>query len=65
MNREIRVVVEIAEQRNREAIEPFRPAGKNKIPAHNARAIGLDQDGLPGKCKRTGRYGQAEKLASC
>jgi hypothetical protein len=44
MNRKIGIVMEIAEQSDRETIQPLRPTWQKKILAHNARTIRFEQD---------------------
>src|ERR1019366_1065132 len=65
MNRKIWVVMEIAEQGDGEAVQPFRPARQEKILAHNARTVRLQQEGIPGKRDGASGGGPAKKLASC
>ena len=65
MDRKVRIVVKIAEQSDRKAIQPFRPARQEKILAHDARTVRLEQYSIRGK--RDGASGDrpAKKLASC
>ena len=46
MNREVRIVVEVAEYNNGEAIELGRPAPQRQVLANNARMIGLNEGGV-------------------
>src|SRR5450755_1046923 len=45
MNREIRVVVKVAKQRDCEALQPFRPAPERNFLANDARKVRLDECG--------------------
>src|SRR5258708_10341833 len=65
VDRKIRVVMEIAEQRDGESIHALRPARQEKVLAHNARAVRFEQDGIPGKRYRASGSSRAEKPASC
>jgi hypothetical protein len=46
MRGEVRVVVKIRKESDRETVKPLRPAGKRDWHANDARVIGLDQDGV-------------------
>ena len=46
MNREVRIVVEVAEYNNGEAIEFGRPAPQRQVLANDARTIGLNEGGV-------------------
>jgi hypothetical protein len=46
MNREIRIVVKVAKQRDGEALQPFRPAPERNFLAHDARKVRLDECGV-------------------
>lgn len=46
MNREIRIVVKVAKQRDGEALQPFRPAPERNFLANDARKVGLDECGV-------------------
>jgi hypothetical protein len=65
MDREIRVVVEIADEGDGETIKSQRPARQQKVPAHNARTIRREEDGIAGDRNCAGGCGAAKKLASC
>ncbi len=65
MDREIRVVVEIAEHGDGEAIHPFRPARQEKLLADDARPVRRQQDRIPGDRDCADGGGGAKKLASC
>lgn len=64
MNRKIRVVMEIAEQRDGEAIQPFWPVRQEKVLAYDPRTVRLEEDSVSGNgdCASSGG---AKKLASC
>ena len=57
--------MEIAEQGDGEAIQTVGPAGQEKILAHDARTVRLEQDSISGKREGAGGCGPAKKLASC
>ena len=65
MNREIRVVVEIAEHGDGEAIQLFGPALEAKLLAHNARLVRSQKDSVSDGRDRAGGGGSLKKLASC
>jgi len=46
MNREVRIVVEVAEYNDSEAIESRRPALQRQVLANDARVIGLNEGGV-------------------
>lgn len=57
--------MEITEQGDGEAIQTVGPAGQEKILAHDARAVRLEQDSIADKRGGAGGCGSAKKLASC
>jgi hypothetical protein len=48
MNRKVRVVVKVAKQCDREAVQSLGPATKRNFLADNARPIRLNQNGIDG-----------------
>ena len=64
MDGKVRVIVEIAEQGNGKAIQTFRPARKEKILAHDARTVRLEQNRISGKRDGADCGGAAKELAS-
>jgi hypothetical protein len=65
VDREIRIVVEIAEHGDSEAIQPFRPARQEKLLADDARPVRGQQERISDNRERTGGGSGAKKLASC
>jgi hypothetical protein len=65
VNRKVRVVVEIADQCDGKAVQPFGPTRQKKILANDVRAVGLQQDSVSGKSNGSGGGGSPEKLPSC
>lgn len=65
MDGEERVIMEIADQGEGEAVEPFGPARQKKILAHDVWEVGLDQYSVPGESDCASSGTPAEKLASC
>jgi hypothetical protein len=65
MDGKIRVVMEIAKQRDGEAIHPFWPARQEKVLAYDARTVGLEEDSVSGNGDCASSGGGAKKLASC
>ncbi len=65
MNREIRIVVEIAEHGDGEAIQPFGPALKAKLLPHNARKVRSEKDSVSDDRDCADGGSPVKKLASC
>src|SRR5581483_5726725 len=59
-----RVVVQVAEQRDREAVHAGRPAPQPKFLAHQPRAHGLDQESIDGKRSCSSGHRHPEKSSS-
>ena len=65
MQREIRVVMKIAKQRDGEAVQCLRPAGQEKVAAHDPRPVRLQQYRIAGKRERANSRSAKKELASC
>jgi hypothetical protein len=65
MNREKRIVVEIAEHGDGEAIEPFGPALEAKHLTHDAREVRSQKDSVSDDGDCADRGSSLKKLASC
>jgi hypothetical protein len=63
VNRKTGVVMKIAKQCYGEAIQPLRPAGQGKIPAHNLRTVRFEQHRIAGNRYRS--RGAENKPPSC
>jgi hypothetical protein len=65
MDRENRIVVEIAEYGDGEAIQPLGPALKVKFLAHNTGKVRSQKDPVSDDCDCADNGNSLKKLASC
>src|SRR5438477_12347764 len=64
VNGKIRIVMEVAEQRDGEAFQPFRPTAERNFLANNSRKVGCDQRGIDRKGSHSGSRCKANKFSS-
>lgn len=62
MNRKIRIVMKVAEQRDLESVEPRGPAAEINVFANDSREIGCDQNRVCSNSANSGGYCPLQKL---